>query len=169
MTLLRGRDRARVWSRARPRSWMWPGRRNIDHTSHSRKAVQSAEVRVTASLRKSVFVNEPCIRKNSGITVHVIRRTELPVSCTRDTACDAVVITAPGPPHGVAHRNAQYVWDKPQFVSHRPHRHIENLAASQSPTAPCLPAILIENPDGCTGVLFRCCAGTALITRLNWR
>ena len=97
MALLRGRDRARVWSRARSRSWMrtarrsgrcWSRRscwrwswcrRDIDHTSHSGKAVQSAEVRVSASLRKSVLVNEPCVIKNSGVTVHVIRRTELPI------------------------------------------------------------------------------------------
>ena len=127
MTLLRVRDRARVWSRARPRSWMrtarrsgrcWSRRscwrwswcrRDIDHTSHSGKAVQGAEVGVSASLRKSVLVNEPCVIKNSGVTVHVIRRTELPIGCTSRAAGDTVVIAAPGPPHGVTHRDAECV------------------------------------------------------------
>ena len=32
-------------------------RRNIDYTSHSSKTVQGTEVRVSAGLRKGVFVN----------------------------------------------------------------------------------------------------------------
>jgi hypothetical protein len=164
MTLLRGRDRARVWNRARPGSWMWPDRRrNIDHTGHSSKAVQSAEVRVSASLRKRVLVNEPCVRKNSSVTVRVIRRTELPISCARRAAGDTVVIAAPGPPHRVADRDVECVRHKPYCVSRRPHRHIENLAASQSSTASHLTAVLIDNPDDWNSALFSCRASVAVV------
>ena len=164
MTLLPRRDRARVWSRARPRSWMWAGRRhNIDHASHSSKAVQSAEVRVSACLRKRVLVNEPCVRKNSSVTVRVIRRTELPISCARRAAGDTVVIAAPGPPHGVTHEDVECVRHKPYFVSCRPHRHIENLAASQSSTASHLTSVLIDNPDDWNSALFSCGVSVAVV------
>ena len=93
------------------------GRRNIDHTSHSSKAVQGAEVTVSAGLRKSVFVNEPCVIKNSCVTIHVIRGTELPVGCARGAAGDTVGVAAPGPSHGVAHRDVQCVGDKTYLVS----------------------------------------------------
>ena len=96
---------------------MWPGRRNIDHTSHSSKAVQSAEVRVTASLCKSVFVNEACIGKNPSVTIGIIRRTELPIGCTRRAAGDTVVIAAPGPSHGVTHRDVECVGHEAYFIS----------------------------------------------------
>jgi len=133
---------------------MWPG--NIDHTSHSSKAVQSAEVRVTASPCKSVFVNEPCVRKNSSVTVRVIRRTEPPIGCTRRATGDTVVIAAPGPPHRVTHEDVECVRHKPYFVSCRPHRHIENLAASQSRAASHLVPVLIDNPDHWNSALFSC-------------
>src|SRR5262249_47396156 len=142
------RNRARMWRWARPRSWMRPARGrcyswrgcgccrcDIDHTSHTNKAVQVAEVRVSASLVKSVLVNEPRIIENSSVTVHVIRRAELPIGCTRHTARDTVIIAAPGPPYCVAHGNVYCIRNKPQFVSQRAHRHIENLAAGQSPAA----------------------------------
>ena len=98
----------------RPTGW-----RNVDYTSHSDKAVQGAEVRVRAWLRKSVLINRACVSKYSRVTVHVIRRTELPVSCAGSavTAGDTVDVAAPGPPHGVAHRNVQCVGDKANLVS----------------------------------------------------
>jgi len=164
MTLLRGRDRARVWSRARPRSWIWPGRRNIDHTGHSSKAMQEAKVRVSASLRKSVLVHCSCVRKDSCLAVHVIRRTELPISLgTRRAAGDTVVIAAPGPPHRVADRDVECVRHKPYCVSCRPHSHIENLAASQSSTAWHLTAVLIDNPDDWNSALFSCRVRVAVV------
>ena len=143
---------------------MWAGtRHNIDHASHSSKAVQSAEVRVSACLRKRVLVNEPCVRKNSSVTVRVIRRTELPISCARRAAGDTVVIAAPGPPHGVTHEDVECVRHKPYFVSCRPHRHIENLAASQSSTASHLTSVLIDNPDDWNSALFSCGVSVAVV------
>ena len=149
---------------------MWAGRRrNIDHTGHSSKAVQSAEVRVSASLRKRVLVNEPCIRKNSSVTVRVIRRTELPISCARRAAGDTVVIAAPSPPHRVAERDVECVRHKPYFVSRRAHRHIENLAASQPPAAWHLTAVLIDNPDGRKNALFSCGGGAPIVAGFGCR
>jgi hypothetical protein len=71
------------------------GRRNIDHTSHASKAVQGAEVTVSAGLRKGVFVNEPCVIKNSCVTIHVITGTELLVGCARGAAGNTVGVAAP--------------------------------------------------------------------------
>jgi len=67
--------------------------------------VQETEVTVSAGLRKGVLVNEPCIRKDSCVTIHVIRRTELPVGCVTSAAGNTVVVAAPGPSHGVAQRD----------------------------------------------------------------
>ena len=159
-----------MWTWARPRSWMRPtGPRNINHAGHSSKAVQRTEVRITTSLRKSVFVNEPCIGKNSGVTVHVIRRTELSISRTRRTTRDTVGVAAPGPTYCVAHRDGQRVGDKSQFVSLRPHRHIENLAASQSPPALHLIAVLIDNPDASKSALFSCRGSAAVVVGFSCR
>jgi hypothetical protein len=93
------------------------GRRNVDHTRHASKAMQGAEVTVSASLRKSVFVNGARVRKDSRVTIHVIRGTELPVGCARGAAGNAVGVAAPGPSHGIAHRDVQCVGDKAQLVS----------------------------------------------------
>ena len=92
-------------------------RRNIDNTGHSSKAVQRTEVRITASLGKSVFVNCACVRKDSCVTVHVIRGAELPVGCARGAAGNTVGVAAPGPSHGVAHRDVEGVRHKAYFVS----------------------------------------------------
>ena len=88
------------------------GRRNIDHTSHASKAVQGAEVTVSTSLRKGVFINGARFRKDSCVTIHVIRETKLPVGCARGTAGNTVVVTAPGPSHGVTHRDVERIGDK---------------------------------------------------------
>jgi hypothetical protein len=125
--------------------------------------MQEAKVRVSASLRKRVFVNEPCIRKNSSVTVRVIRRTELPVGCVTSAAGNTVVVAAPGPPHRVADRDVECVRHKPDWVSRRSYSHIENLAASQAPAAWHLTAVLIDNPDGRKSELFSCCGGAAIV------
>jgi hypothetical protein len=93
------------------------GRRNVDNTSHSSKAVQVAEVTVSSGLRKGVFVNRARVRKDSRVTIHVIRRTEFPVGCARGAAGNTVVVAAPGPSGGVAHRDVQCVGDKAYLVS----------------------------------------------------
>jgi hypothetical protein len=96
------------------------GRSNVDHTSHSSKAVQGTEVSVSAGLRKSVFVNRARVRKDSCVTIHVIRRTELPVGCARGATGNTVGVAAPGPSHGVAHRDIQCVGDKAYLVPDGP-------------------------------------------------
>jgi len=93
------------------------GRRNIDYTSHSSKAVQGAEVTESASLCKGVFINGARVRKDFCLTIHVIRRTELPVGCARGTAGNTVGIAAPGPSHGVTQRDVECVGDKTDLVS----------------------------------------------------
>ena len=55
-----------------------PGPRNVDNTSHSSKAVQGAEVTVSAGLRKSAFVNRARVRKDSRVTIHVIGEQNCP-------------------------------------------------------------------------------------------
>jgi hypothetical protein len=80
-----------------------------------------------------------------------------------------MVIAAPGPPHSVAHRNAQCVRDKSQFVSRRPYRHIENLAATQSSAACHLTAALIDNPDRWSNALFSCRASATVIVGFSCR
>ena len=141
------------------------GQRNIDHTSHASKAVQGAEVTVSAGLRKGVFVNEPCVIKNSCVTIHVIGGTELLVGCARGAAGNTVGVAAPGPSHGVADGDVQCVGDKAYLVSRRSYRHIENLAASQPPAARHLTALLIDNPDAWKSALFR----TALVIGFSCR
>ena len=93
------------------------GRRNIDYTSHASKAVQGAEVTESASLRKGVFINGARVRKDSCVTIHVIRRTELPVGCARGAAGNTVGVAAPGPSHSVADGDVQCVGDKAYLVS----------------------------------------------------
>ena len=61
---------------------VWMGshcRQDVNDSSHSSKAVQGAEIVIHARLRKSEFIHEPCVIKDSGVTVHVIRRTKLPI------------------------------------------------------------------------------------------
>lgn len=149
---------------------MWSSRRrNIDHTSHSSKAVQGTEVTVSAGLRKSVFVNRARVRKDTRVTIHVIRGTELPVGCARGAAGNTVGVAAPGPSHGVAHQDVQCIGDKTYLVSRRSYRHIENLAAGQPPATGHLTAVLIDNPDGGKSALFRNSVGTALVVGLSCR
>ena len=93
------------------------GRSNVDHTSHSSKAVQGTKVTVSAALRKSVFVNRARVRKDTRVTIHVIRGTELPVGCARGAAGNTVGVAAPGPSHSVADGDVQCVGDKAYLVS----------------------------------------------------
>jgi hypothetical protein len=136
---------------------------HINHAGHSSKAVQCTIVRITSSLAKSVFVNEPGVRKDAGVTVCVIRGTELPVSYARLTTRDTVVVAAPSPAHGIANGNVQCVGNKPQFVSDRPHSHVENLAASLPFVALHLTTVLIENSDDWDRAAFSCRGSAAVV------
>ena len=76
-----------------------------------------AEILVHAGLRKSELVHEPCVIKDSGVTVHVIRRTKLTVGGAGRATGDTVRITLPGPAHGVADADVDGIWHKTEFVS----------------------------------------------------
>ena len=144
----------------RPTGW-----RNVDYTSHSDKAVLEAEVRIRAWLRKAVLINEACVVKYSRVTVHVIGRTKLPINCAGSavTAGDTVEVAAPGPPHGVTNRDVDRIRHKLKFVVHRPDRHVENLAATQSPAVWHLATVLIENSDGTGSAIFSCRGSAAVV------
>lgn len=160
--------RVRSWSGTRCRGCSL-ARAYVDDTSHSSKAVQEAKVRVCAGLCESVFVNEPCVIKDSRVTIRVIRGTVLPVGCAISAACHTVTIAGPRPSHSVSHGDVQCVGQKREFVLLRSYGHIESLATSRSPAAACRPAILIENPDSSTDAIFRCRSSTPLVAGLNWR
>ena len=132
------RQVAAVWIQQTPACLlqMWPRPRcgtgphcwqNVNHSSHSSKAVQEAEILVRARLRKSELVDEPCVIKNCSVAVHVIRRTKLPIGGAGSAACDAVKIALPGPAHGVADAYVEGIRHKTEFVSYRSHGHIKNL------------------------------------------
>jgi len=166
------RDGARMRHRARPRSWTRPvGRHNINHTSHSSKAMLGTKVRISASLCKSKLINEARVVKYSCVTVHVIRRAELSVGCARlaVTAGDTVKIAGPGPSHSVAHKYVERVRHKLKFIVRWSYRHIEDLATNQSPATWHLTAILIENGDGRSRAFFRCRASAAVVVGFSCR
>ena len=77
-------------------------RQDVNDSSHSSKAVQGAEIVIHARLRKSELIHEPCVVKDSGVTVHVIRRTKLPIVGAGRATGDTVRIAGPSPAHGVA-------------------------------------------------------------------
>jgi hypothetical protein len=97
-------------------------------SSHSSKAVWVAEILVHARLCKSKLIYEPCVVNDSSVTVHIIRRTKLPIRDAVRATGDTVMITRPGPAHSVAHTDDDQIRHKGEFVSYRTHSHIENLA-----------------------------------------
>ena len=100
LCLLRARPRSRTRTRCGKGPHCW---QDVNHSSHSSKAVQGAEILVHARLRKSKLIHEARVVKDSGFTVHVIRRTKLPIRDARRTTGDTVGIARPGPAHCVAH------------------------------------------------------------------
>ena len=103
-------DEAAVWEG--PHCWQ-----NVNYSSHSSKAVQGAEILVRARLRKSKLIHEPCVVKDAGFAVHVIRRTKLPIGEAGLATGDTVEIALPGPAHGVAHADVDGIRHKTEFVS----------------------------------------------------
>ena len=59
---------------------------------------------------------KPCVVKDSGLTVHVIRRTKLPIGGAGRATGDTVRIARPGPAHGVAHADVDDIRQKTEFV-----------------------------------------------------
>src|SRR5262249_2824154 len=92
---------------------------DVNHSSHSSKAVLCAEILVRSRLRKSELIHEPRVVKYYGVTVHVIRRAELPIGRAGCgiAASDTVKIALPGPAHGVTHADVDSIRHKTEFVS----------------------------------------------------
>src|SRR5262249_40198540 len=109
------------------------------------------------------------VTKNSSVTVGVIRRTELAISCTRRTAGDTVVIASPGPPDRVPHKDVEGVRHETYLIACGSYRHIENLAASQPLAAWHLTPLLVDNPDNWNDALFRCGTRAAVVIGLGCR
>src|SRR5205823_5461263 len=112
--LLRTRPRCRTGPRCGRGPYCW---QDINHSSHSSKAVYGAEILVHAGLRKSELIHEPCVVKDSGVTVHVIRRTKLPIGGAGRATGDTMKIALPGPAHGVADADVDGIRHKTEFVS----------------------------------------------------
>jgi len=115
--------------------------------------MRGAEVRKSARLRESVFVNEACIIKNSLVAVRVIRRTKLFISGARIAAGDTVAATKPGPPDGITDRDIYCGRCKRETTLR--YRHIEDLPSAGWDTAYCRLAVLIHNVDGVAGGLVQ--------------
>src|SRR5215831_5965915 len=110
--------------------------------------MRTAEIRKTANLCKSEFVNEALVGKGARCAVRVIRRTELPIrSAGRGIATgDTVASTAPGPPHRVANRNVDCARVERKLATW-PHGHIDSRAGCRWGSAHSWAAVLIDNPD----------------------
>lgn len=117
---------------------------------------------------KSVFVNKPCVTKNSSVAISVSRRTELAVSCTRGAARDTMVIASPGPPHRVAYPNVERIRHKTNLVACGPYCDIENLAAGQPFAALHLMTLLIDNSDNWNNAPFSRRASDAIVIGLSY-
>src|SRR6478609_10171249 len=119
----------RPGSRTRSRCGKWPHRwQDVNYSSHSSKAVQGAKILVHARLRKSELIHEARVVKSSRLTVHVIRRTKLPVLGAGRATGDTVKIALPRPAHRVADPDVDHIRRKSEFVSHRSHCNIKNFA-----------------------------------------
>src|SRR5262249_820072 len=142
-------NRARVGTgqigSARPRATATA--RNIDYSSHTDSAMDTAEIRKTTSLRKSEFINKTLAGSHACGAVRVIRRTKLPIRYAgRGVATgDTVAALRPGPPHRVAHRDVDCVRHK--HIAALPHRNIENLTRGRGHAAHDRPPALIHNPQ----------------------
>jgi hypothetical protein len=106
--------------------------------------MRKAEIRKTARLCKSEFIHEPCVVKGSGVAVHVIRRTELPIRRARSATGDTVAVPGPCPPHRVAHRDVDRARVERKTPTRR-HRHVDGRAGSRWNASHGRPAVLIDN------------------------
>lgn len=128
----------------------------MNHPGHSAKAVQRAEIVIRAGLRKSELKDESCLAKDSGVTVHVIGRTKLPIGCAGCATGDTVKIALPSPADGVAHGDIDGIRHKTEIVSGRSHHHIKDLAAKISLSTGNWTSVLIDNADRRHIVLIGC-------------
>lgn len=100
----------------------------MDQASHTILTMRRAEVRIIATVVKSVLVYRSAIGKSSRVAIGVIRRTKLFIGDARSATCDTVAAAYPGPSHRVAHVNAYFVWHKGKALSDG---HIENLTGGR--------------------------------------
>jgi len=111
--------------------------------------MDTAEIRKSASLCKSEFVNKAHVGSHAHGAVRVIRRTELPIrrAGREITTGDTVAASGPCPLHRVAHGDI----DCARIERKRPtrcHRHSDRRAPSRWHAAHGWPAVLIENAQG---------------------
>ena len=78
--------------------------------------MQGAEILVHTRLRESELIDEARVVKNSRFTVHVIRRTKLPILGAGRATADTVKIALPRPAHGVADADVDGIRHKSEFV-----------------------------------------------------
>ena len=143
--LLRARPRSRTRSRFGQGPHRW---QDVNYSSHSSKAVQGAEILVHARL----------------FTLHVIRRTKLPILDAGRATGDTVKIARPGPAHGVAHADVDGIRQKTEFVFQRSHCHIKNLAPNVWLSTGNLASVLIDDANRRTRAVFRCRVTTLVVS-----
>ena len=143
---------------------MGPQWQDVNYSSHSSNAVQSAEILVHARLRKSELIHEPCVVKDAGVTVHVIRRTKLPIGGAGHSTGDTVRIALPGPAHSVAHADINGLRHETEFIPYRSHCYVKNLASSVSISTGNLEPVLIDDADCRSCAVFRCCVSTLIVS-----
>ena len=90
--------------------------------------MDTAEIRKTASLCKSEFVNSVLVGSHALAAVRVIRRTELPIRRAGITTGDTVAVTKPGPSNGITDRDI--CCGRRERETIYPYRNIENLACA---------------------------------------
>jgi len=160
----------RAWPRCRTRPRCGQGShcwQDVNNSSHSSKAVQGAKILVHARLRKSELIHEPCVVKNCRLTVHVIRRTKLPIGDAGLATGNAVRIAGPRPAHSVAHADVDGIRHESEFVSFRSYCHLENLAPDVPLSTQSLASVLIDDADPCNCTIFRYRVSTWCITGLS--
>jgi hypothetical protein len=138
----------------------------MDHASHPILAMRGTEVRIIATAVKSVLIDRSAIGKNSRVAVGIIGRTKLFIGNARSTAGDTMTATDPGPSHGVARVDADFVWHKREAL---PDHHIENLAGTRWHAIRHWLSVLIDNPNAFGSALFLCRDSGASVSRISLR
>ena len=118
--------------------------------------MRRAEILIRAGLRKSEFVDKPCLAKDSGVTVHIIGRTKLSISRAGRATGDTVKIAVPSPADGVADSDVHGIRHKTKIVSRWPHSHIKDLAAKMSLSTGSLTSVLIDDANRGEIVVIEC-------------
>ena len=124
--------------------------------------MQGAKILECARLSKRELINEPCVVKNSCVTVQVIGRTKLPIGDAFRATGDAVKIGSPSPAHSVAYPDVDRIRLESEFVFFRAHDYIENLTAHIPFSTRKLASVPINNADR-DSLIIRCCTSARWI------